>query len=225
LTERFDVDIRLRIDPSIRRTHIAEGMTSETDSIWRPYGLRLHWTDASASVPHGLSLEAIVERQFEVGRDMRGRETLGLAIVGLDAPDWRPIRVSFDATKDLLTNRSAIDGAPPGGIVLDQELARALGRVLAHEIGHVLIGTPSHDRQGLMRPSYNAWELANPDRRPFRLTCGAADRFAHRLPELTRAARLAPQEAPALLDIGALRGNTREFPVQGVSCIAIHPAQ
>jgi hypothetical protein len=34
-----------------------------------------------------------------------------------------------------------------------------LGHILAHEIGHVLLGTASHSRTGLMKPGWNSLDL------------------------------------------------------------------
>jgi hypothetical protein len=42
--------------------------------------------------------------------------------------------------------------------------------VLAHEVGHVILGAPFHRPAGLMRAQFSADELAAPDRRPFALT-------------------------------------------------------
>ena len=63
--------------------------------------------------------------------------------------------------------------------------ARALGRVLAHEIGHVLLSAPYHDEAGLMRAVFRPDELAGPDRAPFRLTCGGIGRLRSRVRMLT----------------------------------------
>jgi hypothetical protein len=69
--------------------------------------------------------------------------------------------------------------------VLDRELATALGRVLAHEIGHVILDVSDHEREGLMRAAFPPTELAEPDRTPYRLTCSGASRLAARLRALT----------------------------------------
>jgi hypothetical protein len=71
------------------------------------------------------------------------------------------------------------------GVVTDRELARALGRVLAHEIGHVLLGARNHDQTGLMRVSFLPDELAAADRAPFRLTCLDVGRLRSRIGILT----------------------------------------
>jgi hypothetical protein len=97
----------------------------------------------------------------------------------LDTPTRRPIRVSLDATASVLATRSVPR-------VSDRDLARALSRVLAHEIGHVLLGAPYHDQAGLMRAVFLPEELADPDRRPFRLTCNGIARLGSRLRALTK---------------------------------------
>jgi hypothetical protein len=100
---------------------------------------------------------------------------LGQVSAGVDAPDRQPILVSVDATERVLALRL---NSP---FSLRSELSRALGRVLAHEIGHVLLGPPYHDDEGLMRPAFRPNELADPDRAPFRLTCAAVNRLRHRI--------------------------------------------
>lgn len=48
-------------------------------------------------------------------------------------------------------------------------LSRALGRVLAHELGHLFLGLKEHHERGLMRRSFSHRSLASRNRRAFRL--------------------------------------------------------
>lgn len=178
------VAIHLRVDQSISFNRLTDGLKDETEAIWGRYGIQLEWTDASASepAPNSVSLDAIVERRFEApGRKEKAR-VLGSAFVKPDAPNWQPIRVSFEATETVLrTARPSIAGLLP-----DHELARALGRVLAHEVGHLLLGAPYHDGAGLMRAAFRPDELAAVNPAPFNLTRASVLRLRSRLPALTR---------------------------------------
>jgi hypothetical protein len=177
------VDIRMHLDPSIASRRITDRLKDEAEAIWRQYGIQLEWTDADAAEPAAdrVSLDATVEGRFEAPDRMAWVTVLGSAIVQFNPPSWQPIRVSVGATESVLqTVRPSI-----GGHVRDHELARALGRVLAHEIGHVLLGAPYHDRTGLMRATFRPDELAEPNRAPFRLTRGSVSRLKNRLPALT----------------------------------------
>jgi hypothetical protein len=67
----------------------------------------------------------------------------------------------------------------------DQAVARALGRVLAHEVGHVLLGLPSyHDHEGLMRASFRSNDLRAFDDKPFRLSDQSLARLRSRIAAL-----------------------------------------
>ena len=180
--EPFALAIRLCVDSSLTSRGMTERVKAETEAIWGSYGVRLEWTDADApeSTAHRTFLDARVERRFDRRRQMEWPAVLGRTTVAPDAPMWRPIRVSFEATERALALRTS---GPSGRIVLDPELGRALGRVLAHEIGHVLLGPPHHDLAGLMRASFSAEELGDPDRTPFRLTRGGVERLRGRLRE------------------------------------------
>jgi hypothetical protein len=181
ICEPFELRIQLRVDPSITSRVVLADLKDETENLWRPYGVQIEWTDAGApdAAAHGLSLGAILARRVEKTELPNGATVLGRAVVGLDGPSRRPIRVSFEATETLLALRTNVQ------IVHDHELARALGRVLAHEIGHLLLSVPYHDETGLMRAVFRADELASPNRAPFRLTSKGVGRLRSRIRVLT----------------------------------------
>jgi hypothetical protein len=200
-------------------------LKDETEAIWRPYGIRLDWADADASERSAgiVSLDASLERRFEGRQRLQLPTVLGRALMKPDTLAWRPIHVSFDATESVLVHRTTIGRSSVAGVVPGHELARALGRVLAHEIGHVLIDAPYHDRAGLMRANFSPEELTEPDARPFRLTCSSADRLESRLRALTGYTQVIPQQDSEPLDPEGFRETRRESSGGGASCIAIHP--
>ena len=175
------VGVRFSTDPSINPARITKRLKAETTAIWKPYGVRIEWIDTTPPEfsANRVCVDARLERQFKKARSIDVPAVLGRVMVTPAAPNVDPIRVSLDATESVLalrkTSRTAL-----AGIVLDQELSRALGRVLAHEIGHVLLGA-FHDRAGLMRAVFRPEELGEPDRAPFRLTCDGLERLKSRL--------------------------------------------
>ena len=54
-------------------------------------------------------------------------------------------------------------------MIREQVVGRAIGRVIAHEIGHVLLRTTGHAPHGLMRAVQRADELVDPARTRYRL--------------------------------------------------------
>ena len=67
-------------------------------------------------------------------------------------------------------------------------LATIVGRVSAHEIGHLLLGTNAHASHGLMRPS---WEVQRLDRGDWDFTIEDAAAIRARLKRRDAAALLA----------------------------------
>jgi hypothetical protein len=190
-SENFEVVVRLRVDPSITSRVIPDIIKDETARLWRPYGVQIRWADAQSAAPatNGFSLKAIVEPRIDaMPLPNWGASVLGRAAVNLDAPSRRPILVSLDATERVLTTGTGVR-ASLIRFARETVLARALGRVLAHEMGHVLLGAPYHDDAGLMRAVFRPDELADPDSSPFRLTCTGFGRLRSRFHVLTGTAQ------------------------------------
>jgi hypothetical protein len=183
----FNIRVHLQIDPSSRSTFVAADLKEETAGLWRPYGVHIEWVDADAggAAPRSFCLEAILEGKLRVRDEPKRTTILGRAIVNLDGPSAQPIRVSVDATDQVLVSRRA---ASPVAIVHTRELSRALGRVLAHEIGHVLLGPYRHDAAGLMRAAFLPDELAAPSRAAFRLSGSGLGQLRSRIHVLARMA-------------------------------------
>ncbi len=218
--EPLRIGIYLRVDQSIASRRLTNRLKDETDAIWRRYGIQLEWTDAGAAEPaaDSVSLDATVERRFEAPERMAWATVLGNAMVKPEGASWQPIRVSLEATETVLREvRPSF-----GGLVRDHELARALGRVLAHEIGHVLLAAPYHDRAGLMRAAFRADQLAGPDRAPFRLTATSISRLRSRLRVLSPDPPSVSQHDSTTLDRAASRKASPESS-GGASCMAFQP--
>jgi hypothetical protein len=177
----FPVQIRLSVDHLVGSTSILAVLKDETESIWRPYGVQVEWVDAHAGevAAEGFSVEAVIDRRSDARADS-DRAVLGRASVPKDAVGAGPIRVSFDATERMLLRRPS-----SGPFVGERDMGRALGRVLAHEIGHVLLAVRQHDRAGLMRAVFTPAELAAPDRESFRLTPDDLGRLRSRIQVMT----------------------------------------
>ena len=130
---------------------------SEIGSSWRtcqpsrPHqrvvtGLPERATGLTCSQPMGPGEVSVRLVRGETPVDARGRLPLGyslvdtaigkgvLATIYLDRVDWLAAAAGVDAR------------------VL-------LGRAIAHEIGHLMLGTNAHSREGLMRPTWSRAEL------------------------------------------------------------------
>ena len=70
----------------------------------------------------------------------------------------------------------------------DYAIAAALGRVVAHEIGHVLLGMPAYyDTDGLMRTTFFPDDLARPERSRFHVDASGVARLRSRIAVITEA--------------------------------------
>ena len=178
--EPFELRVHLRIDRAIPSRFNTAGLQDETEQLWRPYGVQIEWTDTCDPAALELCVEAALAQHIEEPDRPNGATVLGLAFAGSRGPGAGSVLVSVDATARALARRRA-SWSSIVPIVPERELTRALGRVLAHEIGHVFLDMWSHDKRGLMRATYDPHELADRNRVPFRLTASALARLRSRL--------------------------------------------
>ena len=114
--------------------------------IWFECALR---ADAAAAVActQPLRRNELLVRIVSAGVDSRlGVDTLGFALVDLDAGAGSVATVYADRVR-MMAHSAGVD---------DAEL---LGRAMAHEVGHLLLGTNRHAAQGLMRASWSSVDL------------------------------------------------------------------
>jgi hypothetical protein len=160
--------INVSVAPDLSTTFVSR-VLAETDDIWRSAGMTFAWQRA----PRG----AAATLQVVIGHDARpvrdGRFALGWITFENSKPE-QVIYVSYSNAHQLMIESQGVVGAVDRMTLLQREtlLARAMGRALAHEIGHYLLASKAHTLTGLMRSRVPATELFSTDHRQFVLDNG-----------------------------------------------------
>ena len=166
-----------------------QSMQNEAAAIWQPYGVQIQWSgirkDGQCPRVHG-TFDVRVEYQASSVDTASGSSVLGSTHLAPVVIDRVGIFVDYDETLHLLESLSAsrlipLVGHPDIG---PADLGRALGRVLAHEIGHVLLDAPRHQPWGLMRRAFAPDDLAARQRWSYTLSKKEVERLATREREL-----------------------------------------
>lgn len=141
-------------------------MKRETDSTLAPSGLKLNWVNTRNLPGSGIEGELTVLRlRGDCSLTVPGRTTdlpvaaNGNAILGqTHIVDGRVLPIA-DVLCDAV--RKLVDRDLKATPVRNREelLGRALGRVAAHELYHMLVHTTEHARSGLSRPEQSSSEL------------------------------------------------------------------
>src|SRR5262249_19972105 len=157
-----------------RRTAIAE-----IAAIWSAHGVVV--ADDSGEPPSrdAVALRVAVERRpASLGPPWSGP----LASVTFDEGGVpAPIVTLYLATLVEMIAHANVPGSGSDttpAILRERAIGRAVGRVLAHEIGHFLLRSRWHAQAGLMRPRHVTTDLVGPDRAGFELTLADAARLA-----------------------------------------------
>ena len=180
---RAGADICVNVDlhsesPDVSTT-VIETLKHEATAIWRPYGVELRWGAPRCTVEDA-SLDVLIARHPREATI--GRIVLGSTHVRMDRIERAPIIVDYDATAQTLASLTSSALATLVGLpwLGPQDTGRALGRVAAHEMGHVLLALPNHQRDGLMRATFQASEMVSPSRSRYRLSAPEVGRLRYR---------------------------------------------
>ena len=155
------VDVNLHAASAALSHDLVAALEQEATAIWARYDVELRW-QAPACAVEDASFDVLIERHLS--GVSAGRPVLGTTQVAMTHPDRVPILVDYDATEKTLAavTRGALMEALGRQNLGPQDMGRAFGRVVAHEIGHVLLGLPNHQRQGLMRESFQGIDMVRP---------------------------------------------------------------
>ncbi len=179
------VGVTVLVAPDVPST-VVPHILEEADAIWRPV-LRFAW-QREPRLPTTLRLVIDNAR----GVPMDAETPLGW-VVFYDGRPEPEIHLSYANALALLRASREIVGTmelmPP--LQRDTLLGYAMGRALAHELGHYLLATKAHTARGLMQTRRSAAELFSRDRSHFQIDA---------IEKLALAARLHPAPAAAAAD-------------------------
>lgn len=159
-------------------SRLIAAVLAETDAIWRPYGVSFIWrrtpkvakTASPAIGPYvANTLRLIIGEEHGVGS--YGHLPLGWIVFDDATMPQQEIYLSHANAIAMMDNAAGVVGIvsqmPP--IQRETLLARAMGRALAHEMGHYLLASKAHTERGLMKAVLTAVELFQPGAREFRI--------------------------------------------------------
>lgn len=158
----------------------------EADAIWRAAGFKFIW-ERGAQVTNA-SLHVVIGGGISPTDRLMPLAWIGFTEQG--APKTL-IYVSHANAVAYMGNAREAVGLVDSMTVLQREtyLARAMGRALAHEIGHFLLASPTHARKGLMRATHSATEFFTAERGGFAIDSSERQRMAARFTSIYLASR------------------------------------
>lgn len=147
----------------------------ETALIWNPYDVDIRTVGADEQ--RGDAIRLTVVFADRPGRNISAK-ALGVIQFARDEPE--PSIVLYPGrVATLVDNTASGDSASMKMSPMFRDLlfGRALGRALAHEIGHYLLRSRAHSEHGLMRGQQLSCDLIAADRRGFGLSHDEIIRF------------------------------------------------
>jgi hypothetical protein len=170
------LNLRLTVStdlPGVSRS----ALIKETESIWREAHIELRWLAGSAEPGSGQTLRVLVtpravastteSHQWAVGELLRFDGRSAIAVASITGAQ----RIVNETRQFRLIDQPAFR---------DHRLGVVLGRAVAHEIGHYVLGTNTHAPYGLMRAAIDAREFADLQAGTFRLDREAQAHLAAR---------------------------------------------
>jgi hypothetical protein len=177
---------------------VVAALLAETDAVLRSSGLTFLWVhDANApsaravAEPERPSLGLHVSIGHATRPPSKRELPLGWIVFDNPATPEQEIYLSYEAAVALMDASTGVLGSTKSMPVLkrDMFLARAMGRALAHELGHYLTASKAHAPQGLMRALLPAFELFGIERKRLMLAPADRERIVERMASIYMASR------------------------------------
>jgi len=178
----------------------------ETDAIFGRAGVSFEWCDGE-NVPASILVA--------IGNDQGPPRSMGTPLGWLMFENGAPAQtlyLSYANAERFLRDSRDVVGNVDQKTRAERELllGRLIGRALAHELGHYLIGTKDHTERGLLKRAPTAAEFFSPDRSAFSINVAERSLIVSRL----------TQQA----DLAARHGSQPPAPaVQGPSRVPVIP--
>jgi hypothetical protein len=158
----------------------------EADAIWRPFGVSVTALPRGAGPGmHDVRLTVQLVERLDPGQ---GPSLGGITFLGDEGPE--PVLRLATATLERMLTGLRLSGRPFEDLppaIAHGVYGRALGRVLAHELGHFLLSSRAHRDTGVMRAAFSVADLTGPSRRAFALDRVDLPRLKVRLSRLATA--------------------------------------
>lgn len=162
-------------------------LQNEASRIWLRHGVAIVWNQPAASPCD--TIEDVVFNDDDLVRLAGGKKDTALArtvFLGSSRTIFVSAPRAFEMLAQLRDRFFNIDNTGER----DFRGGTLLGRVVAHELGHVLLTTMAHSKDGLMRPVFGLKDVLSDDERLNELTPGESNRLAMRF-------SLVPFDSPA----------------------------
>jgi hypothetical protein len=150
-------------------------------AIWRPHRVMIAVEGDLTSCPAEATVESVtvvMSDVSEISAKLQLPRLGEIQFAGDGLPDPEIViaaeYLQKEVEKATWSGRSLADRPL---ILRQRAAARAIGRVLAHELGHYLLRMPQHGRTGLMRPVYSIPALLEPATRKYSLAPADAARL------------------------------------------------
>jgi len=178
--------------PSVSATLVAR-LLEETSAIWRASGVEFVWLRAAQDVVsytrltetalyYPAALRVVIDSYRGLLRD-DNKTPLGWIGFDGDHEPQREIYLSYGNAKVLMESARPVVGviAQMPSSQFELLLARAMGRALAHELGHYLLASKVHTKRGLLKANRTASELFSSARAGFGIDAAQRQQIAARM--------------------------------------------
>lgn len=181
LTASICVVVSPRLVDRFRWTEV---VLPEARAIWAAFDVTIRLVPAA---DESCDRNVLVRSDEEALPNERSRDR---ALGWVPFVEGRARRVIFVRAQRILALSSETADLRPLAAIVAGKLA---GRVLAHEIGHILLNSMGHEREGLMRHRYRAHDVVAFSAQAYRLSPPELARLRDGLSDL---ARLAEPQLP-----------------------------